>query len=94
MHACRYTKQLLTFRDMRAVMIRLDTPGRIISVDMERVQVCADLLDRGEVLGYTGTCLEDMAFGSERDARDVIGVGGDVRFGLGHFEYCVRRPSG
>lgn len=67
---------------MRTVMIRLHTSRRIISVDMERIQMGADLLDRSEVLHCSSACLEDFAFGGSRGT----GKGGIVVAGR-HFIY-------
>lgn len=70
-------------------MIRLDAAGGIVGVDVEGVQVCADLLDGGEVLGHAGACLEDVAFGGFRAPGHVgVRIAGDVGVGngFGHFD--------
>ena len=64
---------------MRTVMVRLHTSRRIISVDMERMQMGADLLDRSEVLDCSSASLEDFAFGGSR------GTGWGVVVAGGHF---------
>lgn len=41
-------------------MVRLDAASRVVSVDMEGVQVGADLLRWGEVLDHAGAGVEDF----------------------------------
>lgn len=55
---------------MRTVVIRLHAPRRIRCIDMKRIQMSTDLLDRGEILDHSRPGLEHPAF----DRSGVSGV--------------------
>lgn len=63
---------------MRTVMIRLNAPGRIRRIHMERIQMRTYLLDRRKILDHPRAGLEDAAFGCERGPRVSIVVDGDL----------------
>lgn len=64
-----------TLRQVRAVVVRLDAATRILGVDVECVQVRADLLDRREVLHHAGASLEDAALCCPGVAGDSAELG-------------------
>jgi hypothetical protein len=61
-------------------MIRLDESFRIRRIDVERIQVRANLLDGLEILHERCTCFEYGAFRTQRVSWYFFGVGG----GHGH----------
>lgn len=67
-----------TLCNMRTVMIRFHTSGRIRRVDMKGMEMCADLLHRREILDHAGAGLKHTAFGRSRTPGGSIIVDGEV----------------
>jgi hypothetical protein len=67
-----------TFCNMCAIMIRFHRSCQILSIDVECIQMSADLFDRREILDHAGAAFQDTAFGAERVAREPIWVSGNV----------------
>lgn len=63
---------------MRTVVIRLNAPGRIRRIHMERIQMRTYLLNGRKVLDHPRAGLEDAAFGRERGSRVSVVVDGDL----------------
>lgn len=63
-----------TFCDMRTVVVCLDAAGRIVDVDVEGVQMSADLFYGREVLDNCGAGFEDLRF-------SCFGVAGGIILG-------------
>lgn len=55
-------------------MIRLDAASGIIRVDVEGVQMCADLLYGSEILDCGGAGFEDGRFEAYGVAWDAVGL--------------------
>lgn len=47
---------------MRAIVVGLNSSGRVISVDVEGIQECADLFDWREVLDHRRAGFEHLTF--------------------------------
>ena len=67
---------------VRAVVVRLDTTSRVVGVDVEGVQVGADLLRWGEVLDHAGAGIEDFVLHGQ-------GAAGGWCFFAAHVFVCV-----
>jgi hypothetical protein len=63
----------LTFRQMCTVMIRLDRPRWIRRVNVQRIEMRADLLDGSEVLNDGGAGFENPALGCQIISYGPIG---------------------
>jgi hypothetical protein len=66
---------------MCTVMIRLDRPRGIRRVDMQRIEMRADLLDGSEVLNDGGAGIEHLALGCQIISYGPIGCHLEPIFG-------------
>lgn len=71
---------------MCAVVICLDAAGWIVGVNVECVEMGADLLDGRKVLGHAGARFEDATFGCAWIALDAAELGTGAFCTGGHLE--------
>lgn len=73
---------MLTFRQVRTIMVRFDASFWIVGVNVECIQVRTDLFDRREVLGHCGATFEYATLDSARISWDLTALGfGALRTG-------------
>lgn len=67
-----FVNAILTLRQVRAIMIGFDTSRGIVGVNVECIQMRANLLDGREVLGHGSASFENATLDSARISWDLI----------------------